>query len=382
MVYINILGDFCVRNLNGLTIGDELQGLLDKGDINILNFEAPVFVPEGKPILKSGPSLCQDPNSPDFLRKHGFNIFTLANNHIMDYGYDAFIRTKEAFGDSVILGCGSWNEAYECKVLNICDIKIGFLALTQYEFGVLVEENSDKYGTSWVSHPCVDELILEAKKKCDFLILLPHVGLEHFDYPLPELKILYRHFINIGADAVIGNHPHVPQPWEFFNDSPIVYSLGNFVFDSIKPMNKWWFNGIMAQLMVTKGKKIRLCIHNVMFDKEIRSVDCLEDDNFDRHLISINNVFKDTKDYMRKVNRQCLKLEFLYDFQFERGGYIRPNIRKYIKAILFRLEEKLTRHNRFEYNPAYFINNIRCEPHRWVISRIYELKNNKKNEAK
>lgn len=382
MVYINILGDFCVRNLNGLTIGDELQGLLDKGDINVLNFEAPVFVPERKPILKSGPSLFQDPNSPDFLRKHGFNIFTLANNHIMDYGYDAFVRTKEAFGDSVILGCGSWDEAYECKFLNINNIKIGFLALTQYEFGVLVEENYDKYGTSWVSHPCVDELILEAKTKCDFLILLPHIGLEHFDYPLPELKTLYRHFINIGADAVIGNHPHVPQPWELFNDSPIVYSLGNFVFDSIKPMNKWWFNGIMAQLMVTKGEKVRLCIHKVMFDKDIRKVDSFEDDNFDRHLILINNVFKDTKNYMQNVNRQCLELEFLYDYQFERGGYIRPNIRKYLKAILLRLKEKLIPNNRFEYNPAYYINNIRCEPHRWVISRIYELKNNIKNEDK
>lgn len=68
MVNINVLGDFCVKALNGLVIGEELQGILNAGDINALNFEAPISVPNAKPILKSGPSLRQDPQAPRFCR--------------------------------------------------------------------------------------------------------------------------------------------------------------------------------------------------------------------------------------------------------------------------------------------------------------------------
>ena len=186
MVNINILGDFCVKTLNGLAIGEELQGILNAGDINALNFEAPISVSNAKPILKSGPSLCQDPQAPCFLKDHKFNLFSLANNHAMDFGEDSLAKTMNAFGESATLGSGHWNEAYQYKVFIIDGLRIAFLALTQYEFGVLGEEQFDKYGTAWLCHPVVDELILAAKHENDNLIVLPHAGLEHYDYPLPE----------------------------------------------------------------------------------------------------------------------------------------------------------------------------------------------------
>lgn len=378
MVTVNVLGDFCVRLLDGLAIGDSLQSILDSGDLNIVNFEAPIQTPNSPPNLKSGPSLYQDVEAPYFLKEHKFNIFTLANNHIMDFGKNAVLETKKAFEGTSTLGCGQWDEAYKYQVIEVEGLRIGVLALTQYEFGVLAEKLDEDFGTAWLCHPCVDEIILDAKQCCDYLILLPHAGLEHFDYPLPELCTLYRHFINIGVDAVIGNHPHVPQSWEYYKGCPIVYSLGNFVFDSLPPQNKWWYYGLMAQLRINPNEKIVAEVHQVTFDKNKRIVDTCNDEKLKNHLDTINQVFMDTDSYIREVNKRCLSLEFLYDYQFECSGYIRPNIRKYSKAIWNRLKEKTFRRADNEYNPAHYINNLRCEPHRWVMSRIFELKYNTK----
>ncbi len=285
---------------------------------------------------------------------------------------------RRLFWGGATLGCGQWDEAYKYKVIEVEDLRIGFLALTQYEFGVLAEKLDDNFGAAWLCSPCVDEIVLDAKQNCNYLILLPHAGLEHFDYPLPELRTLYRHFINVGVDAVIGNHPHVPQPWENYKGCPIVYSLGNFVFDSLPPQNKWWYYGLMVQLRINPNEKIVAEVHQVAFDKDKRMVDTCNDDNLDKHLDTINQVFVDASKYIQEVNKHCLNLEFLYDYQFECSGYIRPNIRKYLKAIWIRLLGKIFKSADNEYNPAHYINNLRCEPHRWVMSRIFELKYNTK----
>lgn len=374
MPIINILGDFCVESLDGLTIGKDLQKILDSGDINVVNFEAPINTPDANHILKSGPSLKQDIEAPKFLINHKFNVFTLANNHIMDFGKEAATNTISSFDNSITLGCGRWDEAYKYKIIEVDGVRVAFIALTQYEFGVLGERSYSSFGTAWLCHPCVDELILEAKQHCDYLILLPHAGLEHFDYPLPELRTIYRHFINIGVDIVIGNHPHVPQPWENFKGCTIVYSLGNFVFDSLTRQNRWWYSGLIAQLRINSNKKIIVDVMQVTFDKDNRTVDCCNDEIFTQHLNLINHTFMDTDRYIEEVNKRCLSLEFLYDYHAECSGYIRPNIRKYLKAICQRLKGKVLKNENKYYNQAHYINNLRCEPHRWIISRIFELK--------
>lgn len=57
-----------------------------------------------------------------------------------------------------------------------------------------------------------------------------HAGAENWDFPLPEIRELYKKYIDWGADVIIGNHPHVAQGWEIYEDKWIFYSLGNFAF--------------------------------------------------------------------------------------------------------------------------------------------------------
>ena len=75
-----------------------------------------------------------------------------------------------------------------------------------------------------------------------------HWGFEHTDVPAPFQRELACRLVDAGACLIIGHHPHVPQGWEVYRDSPIFYSLGNFNFwqfdNDPSEKNKW---GYMVQ---------------------------------------------------------------------------------------------------------------------------------------
>lgn len=370
LLNINIVGDFFSPKLNGLECSDALNEKLKHADLNVVNFEGPINTNKSVPICKSGPNISQDPDAPVFLKEHGFKLFSLANNHSMDYGEQALDATIDCLNEDCIVGAGFWDEAYKVKILEIKGKKIGFLAITQFEFGVLddIAFCENKKGAAWMGHPCVDKLIIDSKQQCDYLIVLPHAGLEHFTLPLPELRTLYRHFIDMGADAVIGGHPHVPQPWETYKNKPIVYSLGNFCFDEEcdEPL---WNIGLMANLSLDEDD-ICLQIHPLHFDKKQRIVDLVEDDNINLRLSEDLKLFSDQYAYAEAVNNHCLSMRSYYDMLLEMSGYSKFSIKHCLGYIKRKLLGKVP-----TTDNSHFINCVRCETHRWVLSRIYELNN-------
>ena len=369
MITLNIVGDFFSPSLSGLRFGEELQQRLAEADVNIVNFEGPVKAGSASPIIKSGPNIAQDANAPEFLKNQKFNVFSLANNHSMDYGVESLKKTTNCFSDSTWVGAGNVNDAYRVKVVEVENQKIGFLALTQYEFGVLAEAGKPgDMGAAWMGHPVVDELIVKAKQECDYLIVLPHAGLEYFELPLPELRVLYRHFITMGADAVIAGHPHVPQPCDTYKGKPIAYSLGNFCFDEKcdKPL---WRDGLLATLQIDGGE-VRMHLSTVHFDAAARVVELSHDAALDKRLKVNQELMDDEQAYRKAVNARCLSMRSYYDMLMEMGGYNRLSFRRclgYVKRSLTGKQPKP--------EASHFVNCMRCEPHRWVLSRIYELDN-------
>lgn len=369
MIKINIVGDFYSPSLDKIKFGNQLMDLLNDGNLNIVNFEGPISSKNAMAIPKSGPNICQDVKAPQFLKEKGFNVFSLANNHSLDFGEDALDATIASFKDKTIVGAGTWDDAYQVKYCDVEDKRIGFLALVQYEFGVLGERpySKNKKGSAWIGHPCVDEMIKQARTQCDVLIILPHAGLEYFTLPLPELRTLYRHFVDMGADAVIASHPHVPQPYEVYKGKPIAYSLGNFCFDEDcdKPL---WNVGLLAQLIVDNvgvGMKLKV----LLFDKDKRAVDVLNDEKVEAQLSECQKTFSVETDYLDAVNYHCLSLEPYYKMLLEMSGYRKMSIKRCLGFIKRWLLGQIT-----TSDDTHFINCIRCEPHKWVLSRIYELK--------
>ena len=375
MIKINIVGDFYVEVLGNHHFGKSLEQKLKEADINVVNMEGPIKTDDGQPIKKSGPSLSQDNKVPQFLESYGFDLVSLANNHTTDFGENALRLTIDSFTSAKTFGAGTFTDSYKIEVLTLKGIRIGFLGLTQYEFGIHDDAVFSKksLGTAWFCHPLVDELIQESRNCCDYLIVMPHAGCECFDHPLPEIRTLYRHFISIGADAVIGGHPHVPQGWEFFKGKPIVYSLGNFCFDSIESSDLW-YKGIMACLTINNNESISLSIELLSYDNQRKIIDLTDDDSLMAHLSYLNLILSDKEKYLCLINEKCLQMEQQYMNLFEYSGFYRPQFKRFLRLLLGMIKNKLIR-RKSVYDDTHFINNLRCETHRWIISRIYELKN-------
>lgn len=374
MLRISIVGDVRIDNEH-LLLGEELRNELQNSDVNVMNYEAPVKASNYTLLQKSGPRLSQNEQVIDTLVQLGFNVISMANNHAMDYGEESLLHTKELLEqrNCITLGAGSWKDAYQIKYIEKQGVRIGFLAVTQHEFGVLDEEydGKDQVGTAWMLHPCIDELIVKGRKQCDYLFVLPHAGIENEYYPLPELRTLYRHWINMGADGVFASHPHTPQGWEMYNNKPICYSLGNFCFENHSAsLPPYWNYGLMAQVILDK-EGAKLVMKSVAFDLAACILNSTEDDEFCQHVREVMSILHDDKKYMEEVNSYCMRLQDLYDRAFSDSGYMKYNVLKYSKQVILKMVGR-----EHVFSPVYIINNLQCEVHRWAILRAFKMKLN------
>ena len=369
---ISFLGDIKIDSPSRIIIDSSLAEVLNKSTLNQANLEAPIRSVNAKGIMKSGPKLFHQRDVVDFLLKNNINVVSLANNHMMDYEEESLILTKETIEqyNCITIGAGSWEDAYQIKCFELKGVKVGFLAVTQHEFGVLDDEQNDRQvGTAWMLHPCIDELIIEGKKQCDYLFILPHAGIENEYYPLPELRTLYRHWIRIGADGVLASHPHTPQGWEMYNDKPICYSLGNFCFDNhSKSLPPYWNYGLIAQVSLQEGR-VDACIKYVRYDQERYQLSLTKEDSFCSHINEINTNLHDTEHYINEVNTYCNRLADFYDLAFAKGGYYKYSTKKFSVQLLKQIIGK-----RYKGNLNHALNNLRCEAHRWAIIRAWNNK--------
>ena len=362
MAQITIWGDFKVDNTENLNLSGELQLLLNQSDANVLNFEAPVKCNE-KPIAKSGPNISQDLKAPKWIEEHGYNIVSLANNHAMDFGTKGLQKTKAMFNTACVIGAGTWKEAYRIHTITTSEgQRIGFLAATHCEFGTMTDKMKDQYGCAWCQHPDFERLILD-KKGIDYLIIYNPGGIEYMDMPLPEWRELYKKWIDLGADAVVASHPHVPQGYEIYKGKLICYSLGNFCFQKKKVMYDHWFESLCCVLNIAKDGKIEFKIYSIYYDIKSNYLDINESVNFQKHLVRLNETLADKEIYMKYINREVLRRYRQYQGLFTRGGWI---VNVFPGSFLKGIAEK--------FKKEHIYNCLSCESHRWAIIRALRLK--------
>jgi len=370
---ISFFGDFKINNITGLSLSNSVQSILNSCDINVVNFEAPVHC-NSKPIKKSGPSISQDIAAPQWLLSKGFNAISLANNHIFDFGKDGLEKTIDSFSgtNAIVMGAGtSWQEAYKIHKVEINGISVGFLACTHCEFGTLTDEwdLENTQGCAWICHPQIDRLIIQAKKEVDVFFLYVHAGVEYLSNPLPEWRTLYRHFIDIGADAVIASHPHVPQGWEVYNKKPICYSLGNFCFQkNVRKYKKDWNNSLCAILEIDNEKNVSVSVKSIEYDPEKLQIDTKNDSRFESQILNLNSILIDPTKYIEQVNKEVVSLLPTYSNLFASSGFVHnPFSKGVIKSIVKGIQGK-------DFFPkTHLLNNLRCESHRWAITRALKI---------
>lgn len=174
-----------------------------------------------------------DPKTITALKDLGFDIFSISNNHIFNWGSEAFVDTISLLSNAGInyVGGGlTGTEAYQAKIINVKGVKIAFIAFNQFKEGGITS-TSDQPGIAVISEKEVVDSISQARKDADIVIVAYHFGDEYETEP-NDFQIKYsRLAIQSGADLVVGTHPHVVEPLEMYRNAYIIYSLGNFVFD-------------------------------------------------------------------------------------------------------------------------------------------------------
>ena len=255
MVNILIAGDIASQNYASKFLINsfcEVTELISSSNYSIVNLETPIGdINTLKPIYKQGPNLLCTEHRLDIIKEIGFKAVTLANNHIYDYGEGGLCSTIQGLKKRGIeyVGAGlDCNEASAILEKTICGKKIGFINCCEQEFSTVTTTHG---GANAIDPVKLYYQILERKKDFDYIILLIHGGVEHFQYPTKRMVQIYRFFIDAGADAVINHHQHCPCGYEVYKGKPIYYGLGNFCFDWEGRSKSIWNIGYMVNLNLT-----------------------------------------------------------------------------------------------------------------------------------
>lgn len=208
--------------------GDTLN-VLNDADLRIVNLEC--TMKGKKPVLKGGPNLKGTEAHMECLKTGGFEIATLGNNHVFDYGYEGFQKMVGMLDEEGIKHLGAGKDADSARqplIYNLNGIKIGIINFT--EGHDLTDAGEDKPGVFGWKPDIAREQIIILKETCDLVFPIIHAGVEFSAYPSQYAIDTYRMLADEKPDAVIAHHPHVPQGIEFHNEVPIFYSLGNYLF--------------------------------------------------------------------------------------------------------------------------------------------------------
>lgn len=260
---ILIAGDYCdkyrvkqkIAEGDYSSLFDNIKPIVDKADISIVNFEFPVVVTKGKPIKKAGPALAGQPKAVEAIKYAGFNVCTLANNHILDQGADCCNETKRLLNEAGIqtVGAGTnLQEAGQILYVQHNQETLAIINCCENEFSIATDESAGANPLNTIKQY---RSIQEAKRNADYVLVIVHGGHEHCQLPSPRMKETYHFFIEVGADAVINHHQHCYSGYEEYNGKPIFYGLGNFLFDWEGKTNSIWNEGYMVSLTLKKDSK-------------------------------------------------------------------------------------------------------------------------------
>ncbi|MBN2737732.1 MAG: CapA family protein [Spirochaetales bacterium] len=213
-----------------------VKAFISDADLSFANLENPLSeIGKATDIKKENITFRAPTQSAFRLLDAGFDIVSLANNHIMDYGPDAMFETMALLDLIQIRWIGTGANEIEARLPRYLRVKnkiIAFLAYCDEIYGAqLADKNSP--GPPLLTKKAVLEDVFKVKQRkiADYIFVSLHWGPEMMIHHKRDQVDLAHEILDTGADMIIGHHPHVLQGIEFYKGKPIIYSLGNFTFD-------------------------------------------------------------------------------------------------------------------------------------------------------
>lgn len=362
-------GDLFIGQCNDLSklIDRSVFTLFQDADVSIVNMESPIVnSPDDVEIKKTGPNLKSELFALELLGKLGVSVVSLANNHIMDYSESSLLYTMSSLSNRGIRYVGAGKNACEASeplIIRDNEITIGIINACESEWSIATETNS---GANPLDVVDICRMIKSLKEQVDFVIVIIHGGHELYKYPSPRMVKLYRFFVDQGADAIIGHHTHCIGGYEFYEGSPIVYSLGNFLFLK-ENSSESWNTGLLCTLDFHKNMPVSMKltpVKHMLPKKRLHVCESRERATIMNEVDEISNTIsshdKLLEEWNRFIESQTKRLRILSPLQGVKNSILRGG--------LFRLG--LDRLVKNDYNLRSILNNIRCEAHRDILIEV------------
>lgn len=210
----------------------------------------------GKPMAGKAYTFRSPRRNVKLLKQLGVDAVSLANNHVYDYGKQAFLDTMSTLEKNGIKYTGGGKNSSEARkpVYFQCKGKtIAVIAATRAEKYVLTpaagKNSPGVFRTYDDTQYC--RAIKKAKKKADVVIAFVHWGTEYSTKLEDAQKTQAKDYINAGADVIVGAHTHCLQGVGSYKGKPIFYSLGNYWF------NEKTLYTTLLQLTIKENGKIQ-----------------------------------------------------------------------------------------------------------------------------
>jgi poly-gamma-glutamate capsule biosynthesis protein CapA/YwtB (metallophosphatase superfamily) len=253
-----IAGDY---NFPFLKVSEKIRS----ADIAFGNLESPIT--PGKEVLINEMVFRTDPEVAVALHDAGFDVLSLANNHMPDFGEKGIKDTVKYLDEASVLHTGAGvnlAEASKPAFIEKGGLVFAFLAYNDPDVvPTYYEASQSSAGTSFMRIENMKKDIAKAKSRSDFVIVSMHSGHEYTIVPNISQTEFAKAAIDAGAEVVIGHHPHVVQPVEQYKGKYIFYSLGNFIFDQANPETK---KGLAVELLFDKSGVKEVTEHKVLIE--------------------------------------------------------------------------------------------------------------------
>jgi hypothetical protein len=227
------VGNAIAKGETGFPFG-EVKNRILTADLAIGNLEC-VVSPLGAPLA---PVSFRAPDAAlAVLREAGFDVVSVANNHALDFGrgaYDDMLARLDASGLARVGSAVAEHEA-EPVVRDVNGVRVAFLGYYEVDWQRAYRE------------------VLRAKDDGALVVVFNHWGLEDVVEPSVAQRAFAHGLVRAGADLVVGTHAHVLQPEETFEGKPIVYGLGNFVFNGTACSPKRAIGGVLEVDVDARG---------------------------------------------------------------------------------------------------------------------------------
>ncbi|WP_408999174.1 CapA family protein [Syntrophus buswellii] len=346
---------------NAEEIFHDLLDDITSADLSVVNLEAPIVSKE-TPIKKPGGTLGAPINTINGFIAARWNVLNLANNHSFDQGVQGLLetfRTIKKAGLSYVGAGANIEEAQKPFIKEINGERIIIYSMAEREFSVADENMPGANPLDIINF--LDAV--QKYKKNGIFIALVHGGKEYYPYPTPEMVRRCRFMVDAGADAVVCCHTHCPLPWEIYANRPIIYGLGNLVFEPLHETLSSWHEGYLARLTV-ENRRVHFEPIPYLQSKAITGVRKMDDTSRQSFL-----------DDMEKKNIQIKDSIFLKDQWVQ---YCRQQKDSYFSMlfgynkIMSKLRHLLLHflHSKDERQRALLL--VQCETHQEILNTIFK----------